>query len=889
MVSRRKRQAVAATSGLATVLLVVGLVATLATDRGRILSAAPLVPSLAMVLLLGVAFAFAELALLHVELRRQAYSFSLSGMALLLGVLFSDIRALVLARLTGAALVFAWQRLPPLKTAYNLGAYTLEAGLVGFGLHRFLGSGIELTFRSAVICYLTIGLVDLLMSSLVLLVISWHQGRVSITDAAEVFVPAAVLGLFSTLSALAIVMLLDDGTLGVVLIIGFATMTALLYHGYLNLRNRHQSLALIHEFVEQSVGAGTVEDLARGLLSRIRRLLNAGEVGLVIRRGGSDLRLSSTEEEALTTRHSQVAEPGDWLLTRVRENIEAIVVPRNTRERGMRQWLITHQARDAMIVPLPPGGIEGVLIVKDRMGDANTFTADDLTLLQTLAGHLAVALRSTQLVQQLRHDATHDALTGLANRVLLTEQIESALSCASVLKSEAQKAGSLDCGSLDFSSLDLAARSAVLLLDLDKFKEVNDALGHHVGDTLLQVVGSRIRTCVPARGTVARLGGDEFAVLLPMPSGTELDAREEARQVADAVLSALISPIALPGAVVSTRASIGIALGSRGCNPADLLRHADTAMYAAKSGQSPVVIYSAELDRGRAERLTLLADLAVAIEREELELRYQPQLDLHTGEMTSVEALVRWRHPEHGLLNPDEFIPLAESSGLIEELTSQVLRQALRQCRRWRDDGLDLVVAVNLSARNVNNANLAENVAAVLAEVGLPADRLVMEITESSVMGDPHRTVPILQRLADIGVTLSLDDFGTGYSSLAYLQRLPVREVKIDKSFVMGLTGGSQEHASSVLVRSILTLGGNLNLRVVAEGVESAEVLELLRRLGCDAVQGYHIARPLLADEVGLLISTSNNQVRECLPVVNGQRLPGVTAGLRLAGAAEPG
>jgi diguanylate cyclase (GGDEF)-like protein len=832
----RKRRAVLATSALAAVLLIAGLVTTLATARGRILSAPPLVPPLATVLLLGVAFAIAELALLHVELRRQAYSFSLSGIALLLGVLFCDTRALVLARLIGAALVFAWQRVPPLKMAYNLGAYTLETGLVGFSLHRILGSDIELTFGVAVVCYLMIGLVDLLMSSLVLLVISWHQGRVAPTEASEVFVPTAVLGLFSTLAALAIVMLLDDGTLGIVLIIGFATMTALLYHGYLNLRNRHQSLALIHEFVEQSVGAGTVEELAKGLLTRTRRLLNAGEVGLVIHRDASDLRLWSTDDEALTTRHSRSPEPGDWLLTRVRENIEAIVVPRNTRERGMRQWLMTHGARDAMIVPLPPGGIEGVLIVKDRMGDANTFTADDLTLLQTLAGHLAVALRSTQLLQQLRHDATHDALTGLANRVLLTEQIESALS-------------------VEPKTVAGESRSAVLLLDLDKFKEVNDALGHHVGDSLLQVVGSRIRTCVPARGTVARLGGDEFAVLLPMSTGTELEAQLEARQVADAVLSALISPIVLPGAVVSTRASIGIALGSRGCNGADLLRHADTAMYAAKSGERAVVVYTAELDQGRAERLTLLADLALAIEREELELRYQPQLDLRTGEMTTVEALVRWRHPERGLLDPDEFIPLAESSGLIEELTSQVLRQALRQCRHWRDDGLDLVVAVNLSARNVNNASLAENVAAVLAEVGLPADRLVMEITESSVMGDPNRTVPILQRLADIGVTLSLDDFGTGYSSLAYLQRLPVREVKIDKSFVMGLTGGSQEHASSVLVRSILTLGGNLNLRVVAEGVENAEVLELLRRLGCDAIQGYHIARPLAAAEVGQLIN----------------------------------
>jgi diguanylate cyclase (GGDEF)-like protein len=863
------RRAELATSGLAVTLMVTGLVATFVGPPGRILALPPLVPPLVLVLLLAMAFTVAELALLHVELRRQAYSFSLSGIALLLGVLFCDARALVLARLVGAALAFAWQRLPPLKTAYNLGAYTLEAGLVSVSLHRLLGTGVELTFAVAVVCCLVIALVDLLMSSLVLLVISWHQGRVTLTEAAEVFVPAAILGLFSTLSALAIVTLLDDGTLGVVLIIGFAGMTALLYHGYLNLRRRHQSLALVHEFVEQSVGAGTVEDLARVLLTRTRRLLSAGEVGLIIHRTDDDLRLWTTEDDVLTssTRRPGRTDPGDWLLSRVRENVEAIVIPRNTRERGMRQWLITHGARDAMVVPLPPGGIEGVLIVKDRMGDANTFTADDLTLLQTLAGHLAVALRGTQLVQQLRHDATHDALTGLANRALLTEQIELAL-----------LPRPMDGASSSSPTAAGAGSSAVLLLDLDKFKEVNDALGHHVGDALLQVVGSRIRTCVPDGGTVARLGGDEFAVLLPMVRSSEAEVQDQAREVAEAVLGALVSPIVLPGAVVSTRASIGIALGSHGCNSADLLRHADTAMYAAKAGESPVVVYSAELDRGRAERLTLLADLALAFERDELELRYQPQLDLHTGEMTSVEALVRWRHPERGVLDPDEFIPLAESSGLIEELTRQVLRQALRQCRRWRDEGLDLVVAVNLSAHNVNNANLAENVAAALAEVGLPADRLVMEITESSVMGDPHRTVPILQRLADIGVALSLDDFGTGYSSLAYLQRLPVGEVKIDKSFVMGLTGGAQEHASSVLVRSILTLGGNLNLRVVAEGVESAEVLELLRGLGCDVVQGYHVAHPLTASDLARLIIESNAAVSNAA-ASNGVAANGIVAG----------
>jgi diguanylate cyclase (GGDEF)-like protein len=829
----RSRRAGLATNGLAAVLAVTGVACTIATERGRILAWPPAVPPEVLFVLLIAAFAFLELALLHVELRRQAYSFSLTGIALLLGLEFGETRNVVAARLIGAVLAFGWQRLPPVKATYNLGAYTLEAGLVGFSLHRIVGSGVELTFAVAVACYVIIGLVDLLMSSLVLLVISWHQGRVTAVEAVEVFLPAAALGLFSTFSALAITLLLESGTLGAVLIVGFVVLVSMLYRGYLGLRRRHQSLALMHDFVEQSVGAGDVEELAELLMARTRRLLNAGEVELAVYRADSDLLLRLGEDDLVQVTRTDPCGPGDWLLARVCENAEAIVVPRNTRERGLRHWLSSHQARDAMLVPLTSDGIEGVLMVMDRMGEANRFTAEDLTLLQTLAGHLAVALRGSQLVQQLRYDATHDGLTGLANRVLLTERIEQA--------ERAQESQPPE-------------QSAVLLLDLDKFKEVNDALGHHVGDALLRVVGTRIRTCVPAGATVARLGGDEFAVLLPILAAGAA-ARGVAEQVAEAVLAALRSPIVLSEVVVSTRASIGIAVGSSGFVGADLLRHADTAMYAAKAGEQPVVFYTEDLDHGRAERLTLLADLTLALQRNEFELRYQPQLDLHTNKVVSVEALVRWRHPERGLLAPDEFIPLAESSGLIGELTGQVLGQALRQCRHWRDIGLDLVVAVNLSAYNVNNAQLPDNVAAALAEVGLPADRLVLEITESSVMGDPQRTVPILQRLADIGVTLSLDDFGTGYSSLAYLQKLPVREVKIDKSFVMGLTGGRERHASSVLVRSILTLGGNLGLRVVAEGVEKLEVLELLRSLGCDVAQGFHIARPLTGADLGRLIA----------------------------------
>jgi diguanylate cyclase (GGDEF)-like protein len=820
-----------ATAVLAVTLAVAGIAAAWATPSGRVLALAPATGPVILFAALVLAFLCAEIALVHVELRHQTYSFSLSGIALLLGVLFGDAHTLVLARVAGAALVFGWQRLSPLKAAYNLGAYTLESGLVGFGLHRLLGSGVAMTLRTAAICYLVIGLVDLLLSLLVLVVISGHQGRVTLRQAAGVLLPAVVLGVVSTLAAVAVAVLLDDQALGGVLIVSFATGGALVYRALLILRRRHQSLALMHEFVEQGVAASTVEELADVLLGRTRLMLHAAQVEFVVRVDDQhDLRIQVSENGSSST-PIDVSEPGDCLLDRVRQNAEPIVIGRNTQKRELRQWLADRGARDALIVPLPAGTAPGTLIVTDRLGESSTFTADDLALLQTLAGHIMIALRGTQLVQQLRHDAGHDALTGLANRVLLTELIEEAL--------------------VDGTS------STVLLLDLDKFKEVNDALGHHVGDALLRVVGDRIGDCVPPGATVARLGGDEFAVLLPFLQDSPAEATAAALRVADGVLVALGTPISLVEAVISTRASIGVALGGPGLGAADLLRHADTAMYAAKGSDESVVVYSEELDRGRAARLTLLADLHLALTNNELRLYYQPQLDLHTDRIVSVEALVRWQHPERGLLFPDEFIPLAESAGLIEELTHQVLAMALSQSRKWRDAGTDLVVAVNLSAFNVNNPQLAEDVAAALAEAGVPADRLVLEITESSVMGDPGRTVPILQRLVDIGITLSLDDFGTGYSSLAYLQRLPVSEVKIDKSFVMGMTTGSEAHASSVLVRSILTLGSNLGLRVVAEGVEDAVVLEQLRALGCDLAQGYHISRPQPAEGIEALLAES--------------------------------
>jgi predicted signal transduction protein with EAL and GGDEF domain len=410
--------------------------------------------------------------------------------------------------------------------------------------------------------------------------------------------------------------------------------------------------------------------------------------------------------------------------------------------------------------------------------------------------------------------------------------------------------------------------ASVLLLDLNNFKEVNDAFGHPVGDQLLQHVARRLGGLDLGGATVARLGGDEFAVFLPGvladrraddpadPRATDAPGQEQevvvrrACEVAVGLAAALQTPVDLPEITVSTDASIGICVGAGRQSHDDLLRHADRAMYAAKDSGAPYVVYTAELDRGRVERLAMLADLRRALDRQELEVHYQPKLDLTFGVVTSVEALVRWNHPVLGPLSSEAFIPLAESTGLIEQLTRLVLGKALRQCRQWQDDGLDLAVAVNLSARNVNDPGLPDQVSAVLLTAGLPPHRLILEITESSIMGDPERTVPTLERLRDIGVTLSLDDFGTGYSSLSYLQRLPVREVKIDRSFIHGLGVSGQRHASEVLVRAIIGLGRSLDLRIVAEGVETHEVLQELTRLGCHVAQGYHVGRPVPAADI---------------------------------------
>ena len=419
--------------------------------------------------------------------------------------------------------------------------------------------------------------------------------------------------------------------------------------------------------------------------------------------------------------------------------------------------------------------------------------------------------------------AATDALTGLPNRRLFHDRVEQA-----ILRARRQ-----------------GERVAVMIIDLDRFKEVNDTLGHHSGDLLLGEVARRLRGTLRESDTVARLGGDEFAVLLP---GVR-DA-SAAEGVALLLGDAISEPIALEGLSLDTEASIGIALfPEHGQDVADLLARADLAMYTAKAESLSHSLYGSEQDDYHPGRLALMGELRRAIEQEELVLHYQPKVDLVRGELVGVEALVRWQHPARGFLPPGEFIPLAEHTALIGPLTLHLIERAVAQCRRWENEGYTLSVAVNISARNLLDSEFARSVAASLERWGIEAGRLELELTETALMGNRARSVEMLRELDRLGVSLAIDDFGVGYSSLSHLRSLPISVLKIDRSFVLNM---STNAADASIVRSTIDLGRNLGLQVVAEGIESQEVQDTLRELGCAIGQGFHIGRPVPPSELML-------------------------------------
>ena len=429
-----------------------------------------------------------------------------------------------------------------------------------------------------------------------------------------------------------------------------------------------------------------------------------------------------------------------------------------------------------------------------------------------------------------RYEALHDDLTGMANRILLNERVNRAIA-------NARRSGGF---------------VGMLLLDLNRFKEVNDTLGHYYGDLLLREVAVRLSGAVDEGDTVARLGGDEFAILLPGRS------TGQAMTVAEHLLDVLRRPADLGGVAVDVSASIGVAgYPMYSANGSELLQHADVAMYSAKRQRLGAVGYDPLNHHHPSERLTILGELRQAIDRDELVLYYQPKVDAGTGGCRGVEALVRWQHPERGLLSPAEFLPAAVDTELIHPLTDHVLDAALAQHNVWRDKGLVVPLAVNIAAQRLLAGDFAGQVAARIAEYAIEPGHLTLEITENVLIADPDRVALILTQLQQLGVRLSIDDFGTGYSSMAYLQKIPVNELKIDRCFVTSMESSRGDKA---IVRAILQLAHELGLQVVAEGVEDEQTWCTLRAMGCDTGQGHHLCHPLPADAVTGWMSSQPRQ-----------------------------
>ena len=599
-------------------------------------------------------------------------------------------------------------------------------------------------------------------------------------------------------------------------------LLALVVQDVSELRRAERQQAAVAELAARALSGGDLGDLLAEVVAALTRtlhvsnalvleLLGKGE-GLVARAAagwpGGTLEIPRLAYDALpgfVERSLSTAEP--VLLPRVGTDPVAAASP----------WLRQLGGSCASVQigdsASDPYGLLAVLTTSPRR-----FAADEIDFLRSVAGVLGVAVERLRAEEQVRYQALHDPLTGLANRVLLHDRLEQALGTRRRTRQTV----------------------ALLLLDLDRFKEINDTLGHDVGDEVLMQVAARLLETVRSTDTVARLGGDEFAVLLPGLQATS-DALRVARKVREALREVVYKGV-VP---VSVEASVGVAFAPlHGSDPFTLLKCADVAMYRAKNLSVGVAAYAPEDDEHRPERLAYLTALRSAVDDDQLVLHFQPRLDLATGRRTAVEALVRWQHPTEGLLPPALFIPLAEPTGLMDALTRRVLELALEQARRWREQGRSLPVAVNVSASVLHDTDLVGTVLEALGRAGLPPSLLELEVTESAMMSSPPSAIRVAKALRAAGVRLSVDDFGTGHSSLAYLRDLPVSQLKIDRSFLRDVPGNERDVS---IVRSVIELGHNLGLRVVGEGIETAESLALLTELGCDEGQGFLLGRPVPA------------------------------------------
>jgi diguanylate cyclase (GGDEF)-like protein len=795
--------------------------------RGRADLHAPLRVS---VWALAAMFAAAEVFVVHVQLKREAVSFSLSDIPLVIGLFFAPVQSLLVGQLLGAAFALAmFRRQTPLKLVFNLSLFTLEKCIAIVVFRSIVVLGDPMGASGWIGAFAATHVVDIFASCMVTAVISLTEGKP--TQLPRIFGAGTLTTFTNTCVALVTVTVLWDRPASAWLLVALVVLIGLAYRAYGIVQRRHESLQVLYESTRVAHTSLETGSMLTLLLEQSRQMFRAevAEVTLFGDDGEPALRTRRGPGDESSVMEPVFLDPVHGLWARVAAEGQAVLLARPIRNPQLKAHFDGRGLRDVMEAPLlGDEGVFGTMLVGNRLGDLSTFDDDDLKMFETLVNHAGVSLENGRLVDSLREKAEenerlalHDVLTALPNRALFHASVRQAIA---------------------FSARERRSFS-VVLMDLNRFKEVNDTLGHHNGDLLLKEIAQRLRGGLRESDLVARLGGDEFAILLP-----DVDGDDAGAVAAQKILRSLEAPFELQEVMLDMGASLGIAVYPRDGVDADtLLQRADVAMYLAKESHSGFEMYSHERDSYSPDRLSLGAELRSAIENEELSLVFQPKVSLKTGLVDGFEALARWHHPRHGFVPPNEFIPLAEGTGLIKPMTTFVLTAALRRCAWLEKQGHHAKVSVNVSARSLLDCNFPTEVLRLLRRWGVRASSLGLEITESSIMADPDRSRDVLSELSEMGVSLSIDDFGTGYSSLSHLKRLPVDEIKIDRAFVMGM---AHDENDAVIVRSTIELGHNLGLQVVAEGVESHDDLDRLRGWGCDTAQGYYLSRPLAPERI---------------------------------------
>jgi diguanylate cyclase (GGDEF)-like protein len=778
---------------------------------------------------LAAAIAVSERWPVELNFRRSAHAFSLTDIPVTLALVFASGPHFMLGLVAGTVTAMALARLPAIKLVFNLAQFALATGL-GYAVVRAItGPAPEFGPTLWAAAFLATQLGGILTICLLAGAMTLAEGRLTLSELRQMLGLDAVVTLANTSLALlgAVVVVAQPAAAPILLVpVGLAFVG---YRAYVTERERSEKVEFLYEANRTLSHAPEVADAIEGLLDRAREAFRVDHAEVIL--------FSTGEEGATRTRlgpggERRAMEPVDRAAAEALRALAAegpvrLVAPLPSRIAPLCEG---REIRHALAAVLEgQDRVVGVMMIANRVGITRGFEREDLALFQTLAANASAALQYDRLEQavlelqelqdQLQHQAYHDPLTGLANRAMFSQQVGATLGDGGV---------------------------AVLFVDLDDFKTVNDTLGHGVGDALLCAVGRRLARAVRGGDLVARLGGDEFAILV---RSSEEDIERVAVGIAERMLHSFELPIEVGDRLLAVNLSAGLAIDRHsGPHTADLLRDADVAMYEAKSaGKRRYELFTPEMREAVMRRHTLKDELRVGIEREELLVQYQPIVDLSSGATTAVEALVRWQHPKHGRVPPLEFVPLAENTGLIVPLTRLVLRTACRQAVTWTDAGTPpLAVQVNLSGKELDDPALAEQVLEILSSTGLPAERLVLEITETVLVQDAQSGSAQLNRLRDAGVRLALDDFGTGFSSLSYLRSLPLDILKIAKEFTDGI---AHDEEDATFVRLIVELAALRGLQVIAEGIETHAQLDVLRSLRCHLGQGYHFARPLDADD----------------------------------------